>query len=403
MDSIHKRERKPAGESKNLMDSLQNEIALDIVSRLPISSLIQFRFVCQTWNMLTHDSRLVDLHLTRALKINPCIIFKSYHPQKEQLFFVELSDHDDDEHTLREIQIPFSASMAKFRVVGSCKGLLCLSGVYDHQAVYIYNPFSTEHKKLPHCNHELEVNEVVYGFGFHPATNDYKVIKIGYYPHVYYATWSPVNTHDHDLPRSEVHVFCLGSNTWRNLGELPYKLHHSPGVLVSGRLHWVTRFNWHLDRLIVSFDLFNDTFQEVPRPDFNVNLFHCSYHLASLRGCLCACLLTSNGENLEIWIMEEYNKKESWVKEYNIGASPIVGQDLSPQSYDIWRTSLQKATVKVMCILENGDILLDCQGGILVAYSIHEKILKIISISSMPKSCQAIAHVGSLNWIANLT
>lgn len=83
--------------------------------------------------MLTHDPRLVDLHLFRALKINPCII-KTYHPQKEQLLFVELSDCHDDEHTLREIHIPFSTSMAKFRIVGSFNGLLCLSGVYDHEA-----------------------------------------------------------------------------------------------------------------------------------------------------------------------------------------------------------------------------------------------------------------------------
>ncbi|KAK4363165.1 hypothetical protein RND71_018406 [Anisodus tanguticus] len=401
MESNHEKERKLKDETRNLIARLPKEIALDIISRLPISSLIQFRFVCQTWNMLTHDPRLVELHLSRALKINPCIIFKTYHLREEQLFFVELSDNDDDdEHKLREIQIPFSTSLPIFRVVGSCNGLLCLSGVYDHEAVYIYNPFTRQHIKLPNCN-ELEVNEVVYGFGFHPATNEYKVIKVGYYPHVYYATWPPGNISSHDLPCSEVHSFSLGGNSWRYLGELPYKLHHSPGVLVGGRLHWVTRFNWHLDRLIIAFDLFDDTFQEVPRPDFNVNLFHCRYHLAALRGCLCACLLTSIGENLEIWIMEEYNKKESWVKQFNIGASTIVRRDF-PQSYDIWRTRLQKGSVNVMCLLKNGDILLDCEGGILIAYSTDKKMLKIIHIHGMPNSFQAISHVGSLNWIANL-
>ncbi|KAK4369318.1 hypothetical protein RND71_013110 [Anisodus tanguticus] len=252
--------------------------------------------------------------------------------------------------------------MPIFRVVGSCNGLLCLSGVYDHEAVYIYNPFTRQHKMLPNCN-EFEVNEVVYGFGIQPATNEYKVIKVGYYPHVYYATWSPGNINSHDLPRSEVHLFSL-------------------------------------DRLIVAFDLSNDTFQEVPRPDFNVNLFHCRCHLAALRGCLCACLLTSNSENYEIWIMEEYNKKESWVKQFNIGASSIVNQDLL-QSYDIWRTSLQKGNVTVMCLLKNGNILLDCQGGILISYSTDKKMLKSISLCGMPKSCQAIGHVGSLNWLAN--
>ncbi|KAM3301437.1 F-box protein like [Capsicum chacoense] len=393
------KKKKLEDEPRNLI-ALPKEIALDIVSRLPISSLIQFRFVCQTWNMLTRDSRLVDMHLSRAVKINPCLLFTTYHPKKEQLYFVELSDRHDDEHTLREIQIPFSASMDIFRVVDSCNGLLCLSGVYDHEQAYIYNPFTREHKKLPNCN-ELDVNEVVYGFGFHPATNEYKVIKIGYYPHVYYVPWCFHKSVKYGYPLSEVHVFSLKSNTWRKSEEIRYKLYNSPGVLVGGKLHWVTRFNWHLDRLIIAFDLSNDAFQEVPRPDFTVNLFYCRYHLAALGGCLSACLLTSNGENLEIWIMEEYNKKESWMHKFNIGSSSILGQDL-PESYDIWRTSLQKETVTVMCLVNNGDILLDCQGGILIAYSTDKKILKSISLCGMPKSCKTTAHVGSLNWIDNL-
>ncbi|KAG5596583.1 hypothetical protein H5410_037815 [Solanum commersonii] len=400
MESNHAKEEKLEDETRNLIARLPEEIALDIVSRLPISSLIQFRFVSQTWNMLTRDSRLVDMHLSRALKINPCLIFKTYHPQKEQLFFVELSDCHDDEHTLREIQIPFSTSMGKFRLVDSCSGLLCLSGVYDHEEAYIYNPFTREHKKLPNCN-ELDVNEVVYGFGFHPTTNEYKVIKICYYPHVYYVPWCFHKSVKYDYPLSEVHLFSLKSNTWRNLEELPYKLHHSPGVLVDGRLHWVTRFNFHLDCLIVAFDLSNDTFQEVPRPDFTVNLLHWGYHLAALRGCLSACLFSSNGENLEIWVMEEYNKIDSWVHKFNIGDSSIVSQDL-PESCDIWRTNLQMGTITVMCLLNNGDILLDCQGGILIAYSTDKKMLKIISLSGMPESCKTIAHVGSLNWISRL-
>ncbi|KAG5596591.1 hypothetical protein H5410_037823 [Solanum commersonii] len=166
MESNHAKEKKLEDETRNLIARLLEEITLDIVSRIPISSLIQFRFVCQTWNMLTHDSCLVDMHLSRASKINPCLIFKTYHPQKEQLFFVELSDRYDDEHTLREIHIPFLTSMGNF------------------ESIHIQS-FHQRTQKLPNCN-ELEVNEVVYGFGFHPTTNEYKVIKICYYPHVYY-------------------------------------------------------------------------------------------------------------------------------------------------------------------------------------------------------------------------
>ncbi|KAF3652603.1 hypothetical protein FXO38_16006 [Capsicum annuum] len=246
-----------------------------------------------------------------------------------------------------------------FRVEDSRNSLLCLSCVYDHEEAYIYNPFIREHKRLPNCN-ELDVNEVVYGFGFHPATNEYTVIKISYYPHVYYVPWCFHKSVKYGYPLSEVHVFSLKSYTWRKSRGI---ILQTPGVLVDGRLLWVTRFNWHLDRLIIAFDLSNDTFQEVPRPDFT--------------------------------------KEYSWMHKFNIGSSSILSQDL-PESYDIWKTSLQKETVTVMCLFNNGDILLDCQGGILIAYSTDKKILKSISLCGMPKYCKTTAHVGSLNWIDSL-
>ncbi|KAG5596590.1 hypothetical protein H5410_037822 [Solanum commersonii] len=62
-------------------------------------------------------------------------------------------------------------------------------------------------------------------------------------------------------------------------------------------------------------------------PDFTVNLLHWRYHLAALRGCLSTCLFSSNGEDLEIWVMEEYNKKNSWVHKFNIGDSSTVSRD----------------------------------------------------------------------------
>lgn len=59
-------------------------------------------------------------------------------------------------------------------------------------------------------------------------------------------------------------------------------------------------------------------------------------------------------------------------------------------------------SVTVVCLLNNGDILLDCQGGVLIAYSTDKKMLKSIQLRGMPKSCKTIAHVGNLNWISNL-
>ncbi|KAK3013251.1 hypothetical protein RJ639_009069 [Escallonia herrerae] len=73
------------------MDSLHHDIALNIISRLPVTSVIQFRFVCRAWHMLSHDPLLIDLQLSQAAKDNPFLIFQGEydHPIQNKLYLVE--------------------------------------------------------------------------------------------------------------------------------------------------------------------------------------------------------------------------------------------------------------------------------------------------------------------------
>ncbi|XP_060210917.1 F-box protein At3g07870-like [Lycium barbarum] len=107
-----------------------------------------------------------------------------------------------------------------FEVVGSCQGLLCISDYPFSDSLYVYNPFTKDYKELP-ISIEFEVQNLVFGFGFHPVTKEYKVIKIINY---------------------NVEVFSVGSNRWRSIGEVVY--HFDPisqGIMLNGKMHWVTR------------------------------------------------------------------------------------------------------------------------------------------------------------------
>lgn len=82
---------------------------------------------------------------------------------------------------MRKINTPFCTSLPdQFNVLGSCNGLLCLSDVLHNDPLYIYNPFTGKHKEVPKSR-QFQEQKIVAGFGFHPITSEYKVVKMVYY------------------------------------------------------------------------------------------------------------------------------------------------------------------------------------------------------------------------------
>ncbi|XP_074365353.1 F-box protein At3g07870-like [Apium graveolens] len=324
-------------------DSLPHEIALGIFSRLSITSLMQSRFVCRSWQNLSLDRNLVSLHLSRVAERDPLLIFHSDFPIRNQLCFAELSDTDDGVNAIvKKINIPFSASMPEFIVVGSCNGLLCLRD---------------------------------------------SLFK------------SPQNS------KSEVSVLGLGGNTWRNLGLVPYYIERrSQGALFTrGRLHWQTRCMYNDRGLIkISFDLSDEKFYRIKGPDFSSVADDRTYHLANLKGCLSAVVYKFGYEELEIWVLKEYNVKESWVRDFKIGAnipeSPSTKLHLQ-QPLRIWRNTYNRVLVRVLCILRNGEILIEYKVGKLALYDVASGRYKDLNFKGMPSIFQTVVHFGSLNQI----
>ncbi|XP_041009522.1 F-box protein At3g07870-like [Juglans microcarpa x Juglans regia] len=159
------------------MESLPCELMiLNIVSRLSVSFLVQFKSVCKDWRMLAQDPDLVNMHSTRIGESNPCLIFRCNYLIRNQLYFVKLPACINKKEKVKNLHVPFSTTMPEFDVVGSCNGLLCLSDPLFSDALYIHNPFSRNYQVLPKSIQYLN-QELDFGFGFHPTTKEYKVIK----------------------------------------------------------------------------------------------------------------------------------------------------------------------------------------------------------------------------------
>ncbi|KAK2995631.1 hypothetical protein RJ640_013588 [Escallonia rubra] len=384
----------------NGMDNLPRDIALDILSRLPITSLIQFRVVSRAWNMLSHDTQLVNMHISRTANRSPYLILHCDYPLRNELYWVEFSDRNE-EGRVRKIHVPFCGSMPEFNVVGSSNGLLCLSDSLFGDAIFVYNPFTGKYKELPKSR-QYEEQEVMIGFGFHPVINEYKVVKMVYYRNAYVGPWRARSFRNYDCPHSEVQVLSLGRDVWRSIGNVPYQLERrSKAILVNGKLHWLSRAGRHYGvrgRIIISFDLADERFSEVPKPDCG-GLNKCNYHLAVLGGCLAAAVYRPCPK-YEIWVMKEYNLKESWIKQYSLGDyMPRLLNQALQQSFGIWRNILIERLATVLCLLKNGEILVEYRGGTLASYDPESGKFTNVMFHGMPNIFQTIVHIGSLNWI----
>ncbi|XP_071928972.1 F-box protein At3g07870-like isoform X1 [Coffea arabica] len=207
-----------------------------------------------------------------------------------------------------------------------------------------------------------------------------------------------------NFPGSEVQIFCQGSEKWRVIGDIPYKLDQSSGgVFVNGKLHWVSLWgknHCRRDRILVSFDLSNEIFSEVPLPENDVNLFRHRYSLSVLGGCLSIVHPSSTNYWVQdIWIMKEYGVKESWERVFSIGAYDVT-RYRSPEmrrTYRIWKNVINQRYVHVLCLLSNGEILLQYRWGALVSYNPENGMFKDIKFPGMPKFFHITVHIGSLS------
>ncbi|XVF28464.1 hypothetical protein REPUB_Repub15cG0031500 [Reevesia pubescens] len=136
-------------EAKGLLTYLPTVIVMDILSRLPLKSLLNCRYVCKTWlQQIISDPHFSKLHQSRSA-IN--ILNHNGSPRCESrnilLYQIDKAPQGD------RIQIDemkftprFNLPNSSFELVNSCNGLLCLCR-FLHKSLHVCNPcleFETE-------------------------------------------------------------------------------------------------------------------------------------------------------------------------------------------------------------------------------------------------------------------
>ncbi|XP_076934900.1 putative F-box protein At4g21240 [Bidens hawaiensis] len=285
--------------------SMEDEnLILEVLSRLPVKSIMCCRCMCRKWWDLLSGLYFVGLHLSRS---HEALMVHEHTTWPGSLVWV---DHEWD--PVKGINLKFCGKNLLWTPqVGSVNGLVCCTHGFDE--FYILNPVLEEYINLPKPRFKCVVR---YGFGVSMA-GEYKVILL---------CGSVLCSDPYDIVSQvytvEIKVYTLGTAEWRVLGQTPYRLnlpgYPEPGVYVNSHVYWLD------DGRVYDFDLNKETFELCRSPPGPQG--ESMQMLGVLKGRLGRVSWGSLG--LEVWVM----KDASWCKEITI-ENPIL-----PSSW--WRRLL---------------------------------------------------------------
>ncbi|XP_074304955.1 F-box protein CPR1-like [Silene latifolia] len=257
----------------------------EILSRLPVKSLVRFGCVSKPWDSLIKDPIFIKLHLKHSLETdtNQTLIIRDgclYSLDFPVLNSLTLIDH------------PLKTDRFETELQGSCNGPLCLYNDDEEgmNGTIFYNPATRKHIDVPVSEIELPGDQnyalardssdrTVYGFGYDHVTDDYKLVRV-------------IQFMGGDEFDSEVKVYSLNSGSW------------------GGICYFLREYYLTYKRLWGYYPEYSDT-------EFHIDV-------GVLKGCLCV-LCNYVDVKSEFWVMEEYDAQNSWTKMFSIAQRDIIG------------------------------------------------------------------------------
>ncbi|PHT37698.1 Glycerate dehydrogenase HPR, peroxisomal [Capsicum baccatum] len=170
--------RKRAQDYSNLtIPILPAELITEILSRLPVKSLLKFRFVSKSWLALIASPKFIKTHLSlSANKKEDTHHMLILDPGVDKWNFKECllrSLYEDSVIEVFDLNYPFENSGSYISILGSCNGLIFV--VHYSECSLLWNPTTKKYKTLPDFR---PIYGNIYGFGYDELHDDYKVVDI---------------------------------------------------------------------------------------------------------------------------------------------------------------------------------------------------------------------------------
>ncbi|KAH6834531.1 hypothetical protein C2S53_004113 [Perilla frutescens var. hirtella] len=327
----------------------QEIIIEEILSRLPVKSLLRFKCVSKSWRHLISSKRFVKKHLkisTRNTSLAKYrVLLASDGATLSQCSLLSLFNKPD----IKALEFNFKTEfdhINSISLVGCCNGLVSI--LLNREDFILWNPSTRISKKLPRADDNMLFSDTAcYGICHDESSGDYKIF------------WSA--SFDYE---SVCKLYSLKSNSWKKTNVLDLSLCCERGKLASGKLHWemidhcdtdnnessdteeVENSRWE----IIAFDLSREVYETVGQPRCYSEGRFCPY-LGKLEECV--SVLCHYGYFIDVWVMKEYGVKESWKKVMVVDVAYVAGKPPS---------------LTPLCIGLEGEILLMERGSFLIYY-----------------------------------
>ncbi|KAI3440839.1 F-box domain-containing protein [Psidium guajava] len=235
-----------------MAESVTEDIIIDILSRLPVKSLMRFKCVSKRWRSLISDQHFAKLHLQRLILENIAPSQKIIKSNPLQTIDYEALDNGEvNDHVVVE-----SHDLGRdepWGLAGSCHGLVSLA-VDD--GLLVYNPATRESRRLPTSELVAE-HEFFHGFGYNSATDDYKIVCGAFFK---------ANDGSKECVSD---ILSLRSGSWRRVPCKDVPKVDGFGIYLNGALHWLVNHGSGngIEQAIIPFGLAMETFEEaIPIP-----------------------------------------------------------------------------------------------------------------------------------------
>ncbi|KAK4271139.1 hypothetical protein QN277_019876 [Acacia crassicarpa] len=276
---------------------LPQEIIRDILTRLPVKSLIRFQCVCRHWRDLFKDPSFIADHLHNSNHQNPYILCQltPWHDYRWNMHFL-----GSDMQVWRFQMPPLIEHLNRGKIVGSSNGLLCVKTYRLQHSFLLWNPAIKEVKLVPEidfCRKFYRRGTYSIGFGFCPSLNDYKIV-ITFVKNDYFEMFK---------------VYSLRSNSWKEVkyGLDACKIYYR--VTVNGVMFWLGKKSskdHYFEVVIFSFDLATEMWTVIPEPEQHSSTVY--HNLMVYEGKLAFVICTDDFKHSAIHLL---------VKEEGVGAS----------------------------------------------------------------------------------
>jgi molecular chaperone HtpG len=325
---------------------IPDDLAISILSKLPLKSLKRFTCVQKSWSHFFENAHFMNMFRSNFIskydekEENKCLLLRERIGTSTTDFcdnvMCKLSGDRFQDRVRLDWPPPFQEDNSNIEILycASVNGILCL---YQRHGNYfettaptattaLWNPTTREYKILPpslRSYENIEFNVSLVGVGYDQIRDDYKVLRAAPHPidHDNYISKEEAQVENYDIFWE---IYSLRSNSWRIVDRvnMPIFMPCKCQVNLNEFCHWLVWFEMD----IWSFDFTDEKFFITTLPvDSDNGYIRNEYDLMAWNESIAfICSYCNEPGYFHIWVLGELSVRESWTKFFVIGPLSCV-------------------------------------------------------------------------------